>query len=140
MHNFKANPDNIISEMLDVIGVKSIDELYSVIDEKAKIKGLNLPDGISEMKAQEAVKNISKENKTNYSNFIGAGAYKRFIPAAVKEISSRFEFNTAYTPYQPEISQGTLQVIYEFQSMICDLTGMDVCNASVYDALIIHLL
>lgn len=134
MNNYKANPDNIIEEMLTSIGEKNFDGLYSMIDKKVLMEKLDLPEALSEYQVQREVKNIAKSNKTDYSYFIGAGAYKRFIPAAISQIASRFEFNTAYTPYQPEISQGTLQVIYEFQSMICDLTGMDVCNASVYDA------
>lgn len=134
MNNFKSNPDNIIQEMLQSIGEKDLDSLYSMVDKRAIMPELKLPDALSEMQTQKVVKAMAKENKTDYAYFIGAGAYKRFIPAAISQISSRFEFNTAYTPYQPEISQGTLQVIYEFQSMICDLTGMDTCNASVYDA------
>ena len=134
MNNFKANPDKTIKEMLSSIGEKSLDDLYSMVDKRALMAELKLPEGLSELETQKKVKAIAKENNTGYSYFLGAGAYKRFIPAAVSQISSRFEFNTAYTPYQPEISQGTLQVIYEFQSMICDLTGMEVCNASVYDA------
>lgn len=134
MNNFKANPDKTVNEMLEAIGEKSLDDLYSMVDKKAIMQELNLPEGLSEFETQKKVKKIAKENNTEYACFIGAGAYKRFIPASVSQISSRFEFNTAYTPYQPEISQGTLQVIYEFQSMICDLTGMEVCNASVYDA------
>lgn len=134
MNNFKSNPDNVIQEMLQAIGEKDLDSLYSMVDKRAIMPELKLPEALSEMQTQKVVKEIAKENKTNYAYFIGAGAYKRFIPAAISQIASRFEFNTAYTPYQPEISQGTLQVIYEFQSMICDLTGMDTCNASVYDA------
>ncbi|MCD7879207.1 MAG: aminomethyl-transferring glycine dehydrogenase subunit GcvPA [Candidatus Gastranaerophilales bacterium] len=134
MKNFKANPETIIKEMLQTAGANKIEDLFSQINEKARIKSLNLPEALSEMETQKIVKRLAKTNKTDYAYFIGAGAYKRFIPAAVSQIASRFEFNTAYTPYQPEISQGTLQVIYEFQSMICDITGMDVCNASVYDA------
>ena len=134
MNNFKANPDEIIKEMLSSIGESNLDDLYSMVDKRALMQKLDLPDALSELETQKKVKKIAKENNIEYSCFLGAGAYKRFVPAAVSQISSRFEFNTAYTPYQPEISQGTLQVIYEFQSMICDLTGMDVCNASVYDA------
>lgn len=134
MRNFTANPDYIKQQMLDDINIKCVEELFNMIPDEARVDGLNLPDGISEMAAQTLVKSIAKQNKTDYSYFIGAGAYKKYIPACVSQVSSRFEFNTAYTPYQPEISQGTLQVIYEFQSMICNLTGMDVCNASVYDA------
>ncbi len=134
MNNFKANSDAVIKEMLASIGENSLDGLYSMVDKRALKDELKLPEGLSEFEVQKTVKAIAKENETDYACFIGGGAYKRFIPAAVSQIASRFEFNTAYTPYQPEISQGTLQVIYEFQSMICDITGMDVCNASVYDA------
>ncbi len=134
MNNFKANSEETINEMLTSIGEENLDGLFSMIDKKARMETLDLPEALSEMQVQKDVKSIAKQNKIDYTCFIGAGAYKRFIPAAISQISSRFEFNTAYTPYQPEISQGTLQVIYEFQSMICDITGMDVCNASVYDA------
>lgn len=134
MYNFRANSENTTNEMLKSIGEKSLDDLFSMIDKKALMPDLKLADAMSEMDVQRNIKNLAKENKTEYSCFIGGGAYQRFIPAAISQIASRFEFNTAYTPYQPEISQGTLQVIYEFQSMICDLTGMEVCNASVYDA------
>ena len=134
MNNFKANSEQTIQEMLSSIGESSLDGLFSMVDKKALMDELKLPNALSEMQVQKEVKTIAKQNKTDYACFVGAGAYKRFIPAAISQIASRFEFNTAYTPYQPEISQGTLQVIYEFQSMICDITGMDVCNASVYDA------
>lgn len=134
MNNFKANSEETIQEMLSSIGEKSLDGLFSMVDKQALMEELKLPNAMSEMQVQKQIKTIAKENKTDYACFLGAGAYKRFIPAAISQIASRFEFNTAYTPYQPEISQGTLQVIYEFQSMMCDLTGMDVCNASVYDA------
>ena len=134
MNNFKANSDKTIQEMLSSIGESSLDGLFSMVDKRALMEELKLPNALSEMQVQKEVKAIAKQNKTDYACFVGAGAYKRFIPAAISQIASRFEFNTAYTPYQPEISQGTLQVIYEFQSMICDITGMDVCNASVYDA------
>lgn len=134
MKNFQSNPDSVIKEMLNSIGENSLDDLYSMVDKSARMNNLNLPNALSEMETQKEVAKTAKLNKIEYSYFIGGGAYKRFIPAAISQISSRFEFNTAYTPYQPEISQGTLQVIYEFQSIMCDLTGMDVCNASVYDA------
>ncbi len=134
MNNFKANSEQTIQEMLSSIGESSLDGLFSMINKKAVMEELKLPNALSEMQVQKQVKSIAKENKIDYACFLGAGAYKRFIPAAISQIASRFEFNTAYTPYQPEISQGTLQVIYEFQSMMCDITGMDVCNASVYDA------
>ena len=133
MYNFKANSEETTKEMLSSVGVKDYDDLYSVVPEKARMTEFNLPEPMSEMEVQKEISAVSKKNKTDYVSFLGGGAYKRFIPSAVSQIASRFEFNTAYTPYQPEISQGTLQVIYEFQSYICDLTGMDVANASVYD-------
>ena len=132
--NYCANPDNIVKQMLEEINMSSTDELFDMIPQNVRIDGLDLPEPKSEMEVQALVKSIAKQNKTDYACFTGGGAYKRFIPACISQIAGRFEFNTAYTPYQPEISQGTLQVIYEFQSMICDLTGMDVSNASVYDA------
>lgn len=133
MYNFKANSDDTVKEMMNFLGIKDYDSLYALIPEKARMKEFNLPEPLSELEVQKEITQISKKNKTDYISFLGGGAYRRFIPAAVSQISSRFEFNTAYTPYQPEISQGTLQVIYEFQSYICDLTGMAVSNASVYD-------
>ena len=94
---------------------------------------LKLPEGLSEMETQKVVKALANTNKTDYAIFAGGGIYNKFVPACIGQVASRFEFNTAYTPYQPEISQGTLQVMYEFQTMICRLTGMDVANATVYD-------
>ena len=134
MHNFQAHTDKIREEMLKEIGVSSIDDLFRQIPEKARTGVLNLDEPKSELEASVAVENLAKQNRTDYASFMGAGAYDHFIPAAVGEITSRFEFNTAYTPYQAEISQGTLQAIYEFQSLICNLTGMDVATASHYDA------
>jgi glycine dehydrogenase subunit 1 len=98
-------------------------------------KPLDIPDGISELEAAKRLKALAKANANteNYTCFLGAGAYDHFIPAVVDSLLSRQEFYTAYTPYQPEISQGTLQAIFEYQSLICMLTGMDVSNASVYD-------
>ena len=107
MNNFRANSDTVIKEMLESIGEKDFEGLFSMIDKKAVMDKLDLPNAISEMEVQKRVKAIAKENKTDYSCFLGAGAYKRFIPSAISQIASRFEFNTAYTPYQPEISQGT---------------------------------
>ena len=134
MHNFQAHTDKIRKEMLKEIGVSSIDDLFRQIPENARTGVLNLDEPKSELEASVAVENLAKQNRTDYASFMGAGAYDHFIPAAVGEITSRFEFNTAYTPYQAEISQGTLQAIYEFQSLICNLTGMDVATASHYDA------
>ena len=134
MHNFQAHTKEIREEMLKSIGVSSIGDLFSQIPLQARVDELNLPKPLSELEASIEVERLAKSNNTEYLTFMGAGAYNHFIPAAVNEITSRFEFNTAYTPYQAEISQGTLQGIYEFQTLICNLTGMDVATASHYDA------
>ena len=94
---------------------------------------LNLPKALSEMETQKIVKSLANKNKTDYISFLGGGVYNKFIPACISQIAQRFEFLTAYTPYQAEISQGTLQIMYEFQTMISRLTGMDISNATVYD-------
>ncbi len=133
MNNFLAHDEETRQEMLKSISMKSIDELFKEIPQKAKMSSLNLPDALSEMQVQREIKSISKKNKNDLISFVGAGVYNHFIPAAISQVAQRFEFLTAYTPYQPEISQGTLQIMYEFQSLICNLTGMDVSNASVYD-------
>ena len=133
MKNFLVHNDNVKKEMLSDIGVSTIEDLFKQIPEKARMGELNLPDAISEMEAQKRVKSLAKKNKTDYISFAGGGTYNKFIPACISQVANRFEFLTAYTPYQPEISQGTLQVMYEFQTMICRLTGMDISNATMYD-------
>ncbi len=120
-------------EMLKFIGKTTISELCSDIPEKVKIKKLNLDTGKSELETFRTLKHTAGKNRPYSSIFLGAGAYNHYIPAAVDELSSRQEFYTAYTPYQPEISQGTLRAIFEYQSYITELTGMDVSNASMYD-------
>ena len=134
MINFEAHTKDERKEMLNSIGLNNLEELYKNLPTDIRTNGLNLAQPYSELKVTQEIKRLSELNKTNYASFIGGGASKRFIPAAVSQIASRFEFNTAYTPYQAEISQGTLQSIYEYQSMICNLTNMDVSNASMYDA------
>ncbi|MCR4668642.1 MAG: aminomethyl-transferring glycine dehydrogenase subunit GcvPA [Clostridia bacterium] len=120
--------------MLDFVGVKSYDELYSDVPESMMIRGaLDLPGGMSEMETSLAVRAIAGKNKEFRTVLRGAGAYDHYIPALVKSIPAKEEFLTAYTPYQAEMSQGVLQSIFEYQTMICRLTGMDVSNASVYD-------
>lgn len=132
MKNIIAHSESIRKEMLEAISKSNIENLFSQIPQKARTGSLNLPDSMNEMEVQRKIKKIAKKNN-EYISFLGAGVYNRFIPAGISQIAERFEFLTAYTPYQPEISQGTLQVMYEFQSYICKLTGMDICNASVYD-------
>ncbi len=123
-------------QMLHEIGMSGADELFACVPEDVRLKrGLDLPEAMSEPELMAHMKQLAARN-TNCDDavcFLGAGAYDHFIPSVVHHVLSRQEFYTAYTPYQPEISQGTLQAIFEFQSMICMLTGMDVANASMYD-------
>ncbi len=132
MKNFLAHNESTRAEMLQSVGCTSVEELFKQIPNI--IKDFRLANPLSELETQRRVKKLANSNKTDYISFLGAGVYNKFIPAAVAYVAERFEFLTAYTPYQPEISQGTLQIIYEFQSMICRLTGMDIANASMYDA------
>ena len=124
-----------IEEMLSVIGVKSVEDLFEKVPEKYRFPDLDLPDGITEMEIAAELNAIASANATvdEFISFLGAGAYNHYIPAAVDMILKRGEFYTAYTPYQPEVSQGTLQAIFEFQSLMTELTGMDISNASHYD-------
>ena len=122
-------------EMLKVAGKKSLEDLFSNIPEKYRFPQLELPDALSEMEAQQQLKELADANSTcdNLICFLGAGSYNHYIPSAGDMLIRRGDFFTAYTPYQPEISQGTLQAIFEFQSLIANLTGMEVSNASHYD-------
>jgi glycine dehydrogenase subunit 1 len=122
-------------EMLDAIGVSSVEELFSVIPGSVRFPNLDLPPALSEMEANRKLNELAAKNINTAANpsFLGAGIYNHYSPATVYQILWRGEFHTAYTPYQPEVAQGTLQVIYEFQSMISALTNMDVSNASLYD-------
>ena len=119
--------------MLEAIGLTSIDQLYDVVPEHVRVKDLDLPEGMSELEVGQVMADLAEKNRTFRSVFRGAGAYRHFIPAIVKTVTSKEEFLTAYTPYQAEISQGVLQNIFEYQTQMCELTGMDVSNASVYD-------
>lgn len=130
------NTDEDRGQMLSSMGIKSIDELFADVPSDIKLeRRLDLPEGMSEMELAAHMKAIAAKNEgtSGCACFLGAGAYDHFIPAIVKHIISRSEFYTSYTPYQPEISQGMLQAIFEYQTMICQLTGMDVSNASMYD-------
>ena len=121
-------------EMLSEIGFNSMEELFAHIPDEVKVKGgLKIPDGMSELEVRRKMQNIAEKNQVFPVIFRGAGAYRHFIPAVVNSVISKENLLTAYTPYQAEISQGILQSIFEYQTMICDLTGMDVSNASVYD-------
>jgi glycine dehydrogenase subunit 1 len=121
--------------MLEAIGLESVEQLFSDIPRSARSPALGLPDPLSEMEILAELRELSERNDhlNHHACFMGAGAYNHFVPSVVDAVTSRGEFYTAYTPYQPEISQGMLQAIYEYQTMVCSLTGMEVANASHYD-------
>lgn len=122
--------------MLRAVGVSTVDELFSVIPEAVRFEGeLAIPEGITEIELESHLRVLAAKNRPASAlvSFLGAGTYDHYIPSVVDHVVSKPEFFTAYTPYQPEVSQGTLQAIYEYQSMVCALTGMDVANASMYD-------
>jgi len=134
--SYVSGSDSERKEMLKDIGVSDFNELIRDIPEKFRLKGLlNIPKGKSEYEVVKYLRQLSEMNRacSKMLCFLGGGAYDHYIPAAVDTIISRSEFLTAYTPYQAEVSQGTLQAIYEFQSLVCRLTGMDIANASMYD-------
>lgn len=133
MRNFLVHNEKTIKEMCNDIGIQTTEDLFNQIPKEVRMNELRLPDGLSEMETQRKVKKLAGLNQSGKVCFMGGGIYNKFIPACIAQVASRFEFNTAYTPYQPEISQGTLQIMYEFQTMICRLTGMDISNATVYD-------
>ncbi|HKC82572.1 MAG TPA: glycine dehydrogenase, partial [bacterium] len=121
--------------MLETIGVESMNDLLGDIPQLLRLESLQLPDGLSEFETMAEVTALAGRNKVypDRLTFRGGGVYRRFIPAAVAAVTSKPEFYTAYTPYQAEASQGTLQAIFEYQTLIAELTGMDVSNASLYD-------
>ena len=137
MGNFLPSTDAQRREMMDAVGVSTIEELYT--DIPADLRQLaaeavdDLPKGVSEFEALEQMKALAKKNRVFDAIFRGAGAYWHYVPAVVSRVAAKEAFVTAYTPYQPEISQGILQTIFEYQTMLCELTGMDAGNASVYD-------
>ncbi len=133
---FIPNTDQDRKEMLEFLGIKSIKELFKNIPEELLLKkNLKIPKGLSEIELVREMRLLSEKNADleHYSCFLGAGAYHHFIPAIIPHLTGRSEFYTSYTPYQSEASQGLLQTIYEFQTLVCELTGMDVTNASMYD-------
>lgn len=131
--SYIAHTQEDVKEMLKAIGVSSIEELFKDIPKALRPKSFNLPEGKSEFEVTQHLKKLASKNAVELVNFVGAGFYDHFIPAAVDAIVNRSEFYTAYTPYQPECSQGWLQAIYEYQTVICELTELDVSNASLYD-------
>ncbi len=122
--------------MLRAMGLRGVDELFADIPAKVRSGGLDLPAGLSEQEVVARVTEILSANRTmaEMPTFLGGGLYDHFVPASVRAIASRAEFYTSYTPYQPELSQGILQALWEYQSLICELTGMDAANTSMYDA------
>jgi len=122
-----------LKEMLAGIGISSIEEMFSDVPESLKKHQLKEQAALSEQELQSAVADNLSKNKKYQASFLGAGSYDHYIPAVIDHLAGRSEFYTAYTPYQPEASQGTLKVIFEYQSMICELTGCDIANASMYD-------
>jgi glycine dehydrogenase subunit 1 len=136
MTRYIGNTNEDRELMLKEVGYDSIDSLFKAIPDSVKLKrSLNLPPAQSEMELVKNIKELSNKNLNvdDYACFLGAGAYDHYIPSVIDQLISRQEFYTAYTPYQPEISQGTLQVIFEYQTMISELTGLPVVNASMYD-------
>ena len=131
--NFCPVSEEEIRSMLASVGAKSFDDLFAHIPADLQSDAFALPDGLSELEMMQATRALAARNSTALVNFCGGGFYDHFIPAAVDALAGRGEFYTAYTPYQPEAAQGTLQAIYEYQTAIARLTGMEVSNASLYD-------
>ena len=132
--DFISNQNPQIEEMLAAIGIQGIEELFESVPEALKVKPPIQDDGISEYEGLRLMEGLASKNTfSSYENYLGAGAYEHHVPALVGAVCSKSEFLTSYTPYQAEASQGMLQIIFEFQSAICALTGMDAANASVYD-------
>ena len=134
--NYVPNTVEQRERLLARIGVKSVDELFMDVPASVRLqRPLNVKGGMAEQDLVKHVKSLAAQNGNleEYTSYLGAGAYEHYIPSFVDQLLLRQEFYTAYTPYQPEISQGTLQAIYEYQSLICELTGMDAANASMYD-------
>ena len=133
MSGYVVNTKAEQQEMLQTLGMNSLDDLYVSVPEAAKLKELNIPEGKSELEVSREMKELAEKNTVFKHIFRGAGAYNHYIPAIVKSVTGKEEFLTSYTPYQAEISQGILQSIFEYQTQMCELTGLDVSNASVYD-------
>jgi glycine dehydrogenase subunit 1 len=133
---YTPNPPRVVQEMLEAMGLGDIDQLFIDIPGELQLdRELDLGESLSELELRKKMSELAGRNMTTgeYPCFLGAGAYDHYVPAVVEHVLSRSEFVTAYTPYQAELSQGVLQSIFEYQSMICTLTGMDVCNASMFD-------
>ena len=132
---YSPNTEDDRRRMLEAIGVASAAELFLDIPEQYRDPPMDLPHPLSELELRREIEDLARRNVVpgDYACFLGAGSYRHFVPAVVRQLASRSEFMTSYTPYQPEVAQGTLQAHYEFQSMVCQLTGMEVANAGMYD-------
>ena len=132
---FNPHTDADRAAMLEAVGVDGIEELFEAIAAEVRFPELRLPPALTEMEAAKRLAGLAARNRhpSDGTSFLGAGSYRHYVPATVGQILSRGEFYTAYTPYQPEVAQGTLQVIYEYQTMVAALFGMEVANASMYD-------
>jgi len=135
MSHYISITDAERAEMLAAIGIGQVADLFADVPAALRFPELQLPRALSEIELRRELGAMANRNAnpTTHSMFLGAGAYNHFVPSAVDQILRRAEFYTAYTPYQPEVSQGTLQAIFEYQSLICAITGMEVANASHYD-------
>ncbi|MGH2711920.1 MAG: glycine dehydrogenase, partial [Actinomycetota bacterium] len=133
---FAPHTDQDVREMLDDLGLSSLDDLYSHVPSDVLIEHpLDIRSGLSEMELLEEMRGLADRNRNadDLVCFAGGGAYDHYVPSAVWALAGRSELQTSYTPYQPELSQGILQALFEYQSMICDLTGLEASNASLYD-------
>ncbi len=130
---YTPHTDEQVRQMLDVIGLENESDLFSSVPKELQVHGIDLPEGLDEFSTFEKFKTLAAKNVTNKTIFMGGGYYDHIVPSAVDALAGRSEFYTSYTPYQAEASQGTLQTLYEYQSMVCELSGMDVSNASMYD-------
>ena len=133
---FAPHTDDDVREMLGALGVGSMDDLFSQIPSSVRLdRPLDIPEGVSEMEILADMKALAARNRSaeDLVCFAGAGAYDHYVPSVVWSLAARSEFYTSYTPYQPELSQGVLQALFEYQSMICEITGLEVSNASLYD-------
>ena len=130
---FCATSEQDQAAMFASLGIESFDDLFEGIPDHLRSHTMDIPQGLSEMEMMQHLRRVASKNATGLVNFCGGGFYDHYIPAAVQALASRGEFYTAYTPYQPEASQGTLQAAYEYQTAICRLTGMEVANASLFD-------
>ncbi|HEX2090189.1 MAG TPA: glycine dehydrogenase, partial [Actinomycetota bacterium] len=133
---FAPHTDEDVREMLAACGLSSLDDLFAHLPANVRLdRPLDLPDGVSEMELVDDLRSLGARNRNadDVVCFAGGGAYDHYVPAMVWALAGRSELYTSYTPYQPELSQGVLQALFEYQSMICELTGLDVSNASLYD-------